>query len=90
MSKDQPDQGLEKIVTASGLHVYGTPVVDLLGNKIILHESSVPEEEGGPFIWLTLQRAGETEGVGVLLDANLADLLLERFQSARSDTWGTE
>ena len=86
MSKDKPAEGLEKIVTQSGLHVYGTPITDILGNRIIIHESAVPESEGGPLVWLTLQEAGETEGVGVLLDQNLTEVLRNRLDQAK-EVW---
>lgn len=85
MSKDK--EGIEKVVTQSGLAVYGTPVVDTLGNKVIVHESSVPEKEGGPFLWLTLQKAGETEGVGVLLNQNQAQVLQDRLGAAIEGVW---
>lgn len=88
MSKDKPEEGIDKIVTNSGLHVYGTPVIDELGNKAIIHESSVPESEGGPFLWLTLQKAGETEGVGVLLDQNQTQVLRDRIDAAIKGVWG--
>ena len=84
--KNETAAGIEKIVSQSGLHVYGTPLIDVLGNKVIIHESSVPAEEGGPYVWLTLQQAGETEGVGVLLDENLVKVLGERLEAAR-EVW---
>lgn len=87
MSKDNTPKGaVEIIVSESGLHVYGTPVTDTLGNKAIVHESSVPEFEGGPLLWLTLQEAGETEGVGVLLDQTQFLELMDRMDSAR-EVW---
>lgn len=86
MSQREPE-GIEEIVSQSGLTVYGTPVTDTLGNKAIVHESSVPEEEGGPFLWLTLQKAGETEGVGVLLDQNQAEVLRDRLNAAIKGVW---
>lgn len=87
MSKEQPEGAIEIIVSESELRVYGTPVQDTLGNKAIVHESSVPESEGGPFMWLTLQKAGETEGVGVLLDQEQAQALRDRID-AGMNIWG--
>lgn len=87
MSESKPE-GIEKILSQSGLAVYGTPINDTLGNRIIVHESSVPEEEGGPYIWVTLQRAGESEGVGVLLDEHQVQVLLQRLGFASKEVWG--
>lgn len=88
MSKKQAEEGIEVVVSeSSGLRVYGTPVIDTLGNKAIVHESSVPKQEGGPFLWVTLQKAGETEGVGVLLDQAQAQDLRDRID-AGMNVWG--
>lgn len=84
----QPDGAIEAIRTQSGLRVFGWPVVDTLGNKALVHESSVPESEGGPFVWLTLQKAGETEGVGVLLDSTQLEELQELLASAQEGLGG--
>lgn len=87
MSKqDQPEELADVIRTQSGLRVYGE-LVDRLGNRVIVHESSVPEDEGGPFVWLTLQKAGETGGVGVLLDS----ALLEEVKALLDNVeWGVQ
>lgn len=88
MSKDQPEGAIEMIETASGLKVYGPPITDKLGNRLIVHESSVPADEGGPFVWVTLQQAGETEGVGVLLDEEQLKTLILRVETATEEMWG--
>lgn len=81
MSKKKSDEAVEIIEGESGLRVYGTPIIDTLGNKAIVHESSIPTSEGGPFLWVTLQKAGETEGVAVLLDQAQAQALQDRLAS---------
>lgn len=87
MSNDQPEGAIEMIETASGLKVY-PPITDKLGNQLIVHESSVPANEGGPFVWVTLQKAGETEGVGVLLDEEMLKTLVLRVETATEEMWG--
>lgn len=87
MSKEQPENAIEVIQGKTGTKVFGEPVKDKLGNSALVHESSVPESEGGPLVWLTLQKAGETEGVGVLLDQAQLQDLQDRLDAAKG-VWG--
>lgn len=80
MSKKKQD--IEVIESESGLRVFGTPVTDALGNEAYVHESIVPEDEGGPFVWLSLRRPGEEESAGVLLDFAQAEALRNRLNAA--------
>lgn len=81
MSKKK--KGVERIVGENGLAVYGEPVTDTLGNEAIVHESSVPEEEGGPFLWLSLRRPGEEGAAAVLLDESQLQELVDRLEAAK-------
>lgn len=87
MSKE-PQTALEVITSTSGLKVFGEEVVDHLGNKGVIHESSVSEDEGGPFVWLTLQESTSTEAVGLLLGAEQVEAIRDRLDLALKTVWG--
>lgn len=74
---------IEKIVTESGLTVFGDPVTDSLGNEAYVHESAVPKDEGGPLVWLSLRRPGEDESAGVLLDQAQLQAIQDRLEAAK-------
>lgn len=84
MSKKK--QGIERIVDDNGLAVYGEPVTDKLGNEALVHESSVPKEEGGPLMWLSLRRPGEEGAAAVLLDEGQVQELVDRLEAAK-EVW---
>lgn len=69
--------------TPSGQAMYGEPVTDALGNEALVHESSVPEDEGGPMAWLSLREPGQEGAAAVLLDASQIDELIDRLKKAR-------
>lgn len=81
MSKKKQD--IEVIESESGLRVFGTPVTDALGNEAYVHESIVPEDEGGPFIWLSLRRPGEDESAGVLLSQDQVEAIQARLEASK-------
>lgn len=81
MSKKK--QKVERIVGENGLAVYGEPVTDQLGSEALVHESSVPKDEGGPFLWLSLRRPGEEGAAAVLLDEGQLQELVDRLEAAK-------
>ena len=86
-SPEQKNDMLQIIPTADDLQVFGTPVTDTLGNTALVHQSRVPESEGGPYVWLTLQKQGETEAYAVHLGQEETRALRDRLTLALDNLW---